>query len=86
MYGSCNEMQQTTCFFQATGRFLILSTFGRLILRSEQVAGNYGVARRQVADCWMAYGFVCMCAHIYICICILHVYVLCVACVCMCIG
>ena len=40
----------TTWFFQAAGRFLILSYFGRLILRSEQAAGNYGVARRHVAD------------------------------------
>ena len=76
----------TTWFFQAAGRFLILSYFGCLILRSEQVAGNYSVAKRQVADSRMAYRFVCMCAHGCICICFLHVYVLCVACVCMCIG
>ena len=80
----------TTCchylFLQAAGKFLILSDFGRLILRSEQVAGNYCVARRQVADSWMVYRFVCMCAHVCICLCVLHVYVLCVACVCMCID
>ena len=77
-------MSTTTWFFQAAGRFLILSYFG--YLRSEQVAGNYGVARQQVADSQMAYRFVCMCALVCICICVLHVYVLCVACVCMCIG
>ena len=76
----------TTWLFQAARRFLILSYFGRLILRSEQVAGNYSEARRQVANIRMAYRFICMCAHVCICICVIHVYVLCVACVCMCIG
>ena len=53
---------------QAAGRFLILSYFyGFLILRSEQVAGTYGVARRQVADSRRAYGCAYMCERVYIC-------------------
>ena len=63
---------------QAAGRFFILSYFyGVLILRSEQVAGTYSVARRQVTDSRRDYGFVYM---------YMHVYVRVNACVCTCIG
>ena len=53
---------------QAAGRFLILSYFyGFLILRSEQVAGPNGVARRQVADSRRAYGRAYMRARACVC-------------------
>ena len=57
---------------QAAGRFLILSYFyGFLIFRSDLVAGISSVARRQVADSGMAYGFVyiCVCMYMY-CTCV----------------
>ena len=63
---------------QAAGRFLIFSYFyGLLILRSERVAGNYNVARRQVADSRRANEFVYMCMHVKVREC---------TCVCTCIG
>ena len=62
--------------YQAAGRFLIFSYFyGFLILRSEQVAGTYGVACWQVADSRRAYGCAWVCAPMCLCIC---------TCVCMC--
>ena len=47
---------------QAVGRFVIMSYFyGLLSSRSKQVAGTYGVTRRQVADS-PPYGCAYMCA------------------------
>ena len=61
---------------QAAGRFLILSYFyGFLILRTEQVAGTYCVARRQVEDSRKALGDAYMFAHVCFCICVcMHMY------------
>ena len=66
---------------QAAGRFLILNYFYGflIIIRLQQEADTYGVARRQAADSRRAYGCVYMCAHVWICVCLymdmyVHVY------------
>ena len=64
---------------QAAKRFLISGYFyGFLILRSEQVAGTYGVARRQVADSRRTMDvyiqFIHMCADVCIYVC-MYIYV-----------
>ena len=58
---------------QAVGRYLILSYFyGFLILRSEQVAGTYSVARRQVEDSQRVYElYICVYMYKYVYV---HVY------------
>ena len=76
-----------TEYFPGCWKIFISFFYGFLILSSQQVAGTYSVARRQVADSRRAYecvhllAHVCvrmyMRAHVYACVCMcMHMYVL----------